>query len=164
MDKFVIKKYRRLQDSFFIFLMTPLGKNPRAATIYCWLSLNSYLPWLPSIHSLRSTYLWVNVIRDLRVFDSGLLLWLTLRFQIGGFVLELVPWKRILVRALSFCFDLELNTNYFLGFFFFFFFWGGIYGIFLRELSYLIFFLKFIYRNLLFLGITLLCDNKTTSS
>ena len=147
MDKFVIKKYRRLQDLFFnlrfIFLMTPLGKNPRAATIYHWLSLNSYLSWLPSIHSLRSTYLWVNVIRDLRVFDSCLLLWLTLRFQIGGFVLELVPWKRILVRALSFCFDLELNTNYFLDFFFL----GGIYGIFLRELSYLIFFLN------LFIGI-----------
>ena len=145
MDKFVIKKYRRLQDSFFnlrfIFLMTPPGKNPRAATIYCWLSLNSYLPWLPSIHSLRSTYLWVNVIRDLRVFDSGLLLWLTLRFQIGGFVLELVPWKRILVRALSFCFDLELNTNYFLGFFFFFFL-GWNLRYFFKGIKLLDFFFK----------------------
>ena len=144
MDKFVIKKYRRLQDLFFnlrfIFLMTPLGKNPRAATIYHWLSLNSYLSWLPSIHSLRSTYLWVNVIRDLRVFDSCLLLWLTLRFQIGGFVLELVPWKRILVRALSFCFDLELNTNYFLGFFFFFFGWNLRY--FFKGIKLLDFFFK----------------------
>ena len=41
-------------------------------------------------------------------------------------MLELAAWKRILVKAFSFCFGLELNTNSFLGFFFFF----GIYRFF----------------------------------
>ena len=46
--------------------------------------------------------------------------WLTLKFQIGEFVFELAAWKRILVRTLSFCFGLELNTKSFLVFLYFF--------------------------------------------
>ena len=59
----------------------------------------------------------MNVIRDSRVFDSGLLPVDDFEISKGWFVLELTPWKRILVRVLSFCFGLELNTNSFFPFF-----------------------------------------------
>ena len=40
---------------------------------YHWLSLSSYLLWLSSIHNLRITYPWVDVIRNSKVFDDCLL-------------------------------------------------------------------------------------------
>ena len=59
---------------------------------YHWLSLSSYLLWSPSIHNLRRTYPWVNVIRDSRVFDGGLLSMVDFKIS-KRFVLELTPWK-----------------------------------------------------------------------
>ena len=61
---------QRLQWLFrFYFLQVPLF----FLIFYHWLSLSSYLLWLSSIHNLRITYPWVDVIRDSKVFDDCLL-------------------------------------------------------------------------------------------
>ena len=85
------KYYQKLQQLFRFYLLQVTLSFLLFSFVYHWLSLSSYLPWLPSIYSL-STYPWVNVIWDSKVFDDG--------FQTRGFVLELTPWKRILVRTL----------------------------------------------------------------
>ena len=73
-----------------------------------------FVVWKVLIHG----WLWLGIQGCLTVAYYP---WLTLKFQIWEFVLELAAWKRILVSTLSFCFGVEIKHKIFFGFFFFFF-------------------------------------------
>ena len=99
---FVLSKKKKMLFFFLLLLLSylvskqfkqTLSKAPMAFQVlsfassflfiyfYHWLSLSSYLLWLSSIHNLRITYPWVDVIRDSKVFDDCLLLAIDLKIS-----------------------------------------------------------------------------------